>query len=135
MFGSVYQANTPEPSFRGRGRGIRVGSGDEERQVDVLARGQSREQAKGLEHHAELARPSARHLGGGQIGERPPVPPYDSTVGWFETCGYAEQGALSRARRAHDNHQLARRKLKRDVSKGNCPRSPVAIRAVNLLGS
>src|SRR5215467_6516459 len=116
MFGSVYQANTPEPSFRGRGCGIRVGSGDEERQVDVLARGQSREQAKGLEHHAELARSSARYLGCGQAGERPPVPLYDPAVGWFETSGDTEQGALSRARRPHDNHQLTRRELKRDVS-------------------
>src|SRR5499427_10731422 len=100
MFRPVLETKTAKPPFRGCGRGIRVGSGDQERQVDVLARGQSREQAEGLEHHAELARPSARHLGGGQIGERPPVPPYDSAVGWFETCGYAEQGALSRARRA-----------------------------------
>src|SRR5215467_13431899 len=116
MFGSVLQANAAEPSLRSHGRGIRVGSGDEERQVDVLARGQSREQAKGLEHHAELARSPARYLGWGQTGERPPVPHHDSAVGWFETSGNTEQGALSRARRPHDDHQLTRRELKRDVS-------------------
>src|SRR5262245_33846642 len=115
MFRPVFQANTAEPPFRSRVCGIRVGSGDEEWQVAVLERGQSREQAKRLENHPELARPSARNLGCGQAGERPPVPHHDSAVRWFETCGYAEQGALSRARRPYDDHQLARRELKRDV--------------------
>src|SRR5215471_3976588 len=104
MFGAVYQANTPEPSFRGRGRGIRVGSGDEERQVDVLARGQSREEAQGLEHHAELAGPLARHLDRRQTGQWPSVPQHASAISWFETSDYAEQRALSRARRPHDNN-------------------------------
>jgi hypothetical protein len=55
VFGSVLETEPAEPAFHGRGCGMRVGSGDEEGQVDVLARGQSREEAQGLEYHAELA--------------------------------------------------------------------------------
>src|SRR5262252_3474627 len=111
MLRPVLEAKKAKPPFRGRGRGIRVGSRYEERQVDVLTRGQSREQAEGLEHHAELAGPPPRHLGCGQFGERPPAPPHDSAVRWLESSGYAEHGALSRARWPHEGHQLARREL------------------------
>src|SRR6266567_8602969 len=103
-------------------------------QVDVLARGQSREEAKGLEHHAELAGPPARQLGCGQVGERPPVPHHASAIRWFETSDYAEQGALSRARRPHEDDQLARRELQRDVTKGDRAGPAVAVRSVQLPG-
>src|SRR5499427_6710189 len=133
MFRSVLEPKTAKPAFRGRGRGIRVGSRDEERQVDVLTRGQGREQAERLEHHAELAGPPARHLGCGQFGERPPVPPHDSAIRWLESSDYAEQRALPRARWSHDDHQLARPELKRDVSKGHRACAAKAEPSVELL--
>src|SRR5215831_11326989 len=103
MFRPVLETKTAKPRFRGCGRGIGVGSRDEERQVNVLTRGQSREQAEGLEYHAELAGPPARHLGCGQFGEQPPVPPHNSAIRSLESSDEAEQRTLSRARRSHDD--------------------------------
>jgi len=69
MFGSVLETKTADPSVSGRRCGIRVGTRDEQRKIDVLARDQSREETKRLEHQAELAGPPACYFGARQVGE------------------------------------------------------------------
>src|SRR5215467_10927565 len=134
MFRSVLETKAAEPPLRNSCRGIGIGAGNQQRQVDVLARGQRREEAERLEHHAKLSRSAAPKLGGGQIGDWPSAPYHASAVWWFEASDDAQEGALARARRPDHNNQLAGRELKRDVSKGDRPRLAVAVSPVEFLG-
>jgi hypothetical protein len=91
----------------------------EHRHLDVLRRGERREQVRELEDETDRPRPVARRIV--EVVE-PQAPDGDRPgVGLVERADQVQQRALAGARRAGERDQLARRDRERDVPERRCP--------------
>ena len=77
-----------------------------QRQLDVLADRQGRNEVEGLEHEAEALPPPARPLGLGQRGEIGAVDADAACVGGLEAADQAQQRRLAGAAATHDGNEL-----------------------------
>jgi hypothetical protein len=97
---------------------VRLAAGDGQGQLEVLGRGEGREQVEGLEHEADLVPAEQGELLLGQLAELD-VADEDLPGGDPVQPGQAvHQGRLAGAGRAHDGGEPAARELDRDVVKG-----------------
>src|SRR5262245_50085016 len=93
---------------------VRVLAGDRERQADVLADVQERDEVERLEHEAGLVSPDARRLAIREPGEIVALEEDRPARRPVEPAEQLEEGALAGAGRAHEGDELARAHRQRD---------------------
>ena len=116
MVQPVPEIEAIEPSGRPGPRFIQRGSGDAERELHVLDRGERRQETVGLEDDAHLGPPDGEELVACEPIERRVPPPNLTLVGRVEARQHPEERGLARSARTHQEREVPRPELERGVA-------------------
>ena len=122
----VADAELAQQLVRGPAGVLAPPADEQQRQLDVLDRGQRRQQVEELEHEADLAAAQARELGLAQLVDALAVEPDLAGRRAIEAGEEVEQRRLAAPARAHDRDELAALDREVDAAQASTFAPPVS---------